>query len=57
MGNGEIGQFEVREPCAETAFLDIASPIVDTAIEQAKGIGSDPTAEELHQLRITMRRL
>ncbi|WP_434666701.1 CHAD domain-containing protein [Paraburkholderia sp. A3BS-1L] len=57
MSNGEMDQREPPEPCAEAAFSDIASPIVDEAIEQAKGVASDPSAEGLHQLRITMRRL
>jgi len=57
MGNGEMHQRELCEPCAEVVFSDIASPIVDKAIEQAKGIAGDPSAEGLHQLRITMRRL
>jgi len=57
MGDGEMDQRELREPYAEAAFSDIASPIVDEAIEQAKGIADDPSDEGLHQLRITMRRL
>lgn len=57
MGNGETDQRELREPCAETAFLDIALPIVDEAIERANGVAGDPSAEGLHQLRVTMRRL
>lgn len=57
MGNGKMDQRERHEPCAEAAFSDIASPIVDEAIEQAKGIATAPSAEGLHQLRITMRRL
>lgn len=57
MSNGDMDQGKQREPCAETAFSDIASPIVDEAIEQANGVASAPSAEGLHQLRITMRRL
>ncbi|WP_434716947.1 CHAD domain-containing protein [Paraburkholderia sp. A2RO-4L] len=54
MGNGKMDK---RERCAEAAFSDIASPIVDEAIKQAKEIAGDPSAEGLHQLRISMRRL
>ncbi|WP_434716946.1 CHAD domain-containing protein [Paraburkholderia sp. A2RO-4L] len=54
MGNGKLDK---REQCAEAAFSDIASPIVDEAIKQAKEIAGDPSAEGLHQLRISMRRL
>ncbi|PVX85622.1 CHAD domain-containing protein [Paraburkholderia unamae] len=57
MGNGELEHRELREPSAQAAFSDIASPIVDEAIEQAKGVASNPSAEGLHQLRISMRRL
>ena len=57
MGNEETDQGELRERCAETAFSDIASPLCDAAIERAKGVAGDPSAEGLHQLRITMRRL
>ncbi|NLP64717.1 CHAD domain-containing protein [Paraburkholderia sacchari] len=50
-------QHELREACAETSFPAIASPLVNQAIEQARTVASDPSAEGLHQLRITMRRL
>lgn len=56
MGNGEMDQ-RVRETYAGVAFLDIAPPIVDEAIEQTKEVAIAPSAEGLHQLRITMRRL
>ncbi|MFX1763529.1 CHAD domain-containing protein [Paraburkholderia sp. A1RI-2L] len=57
MGNGEMDRRELCEPYAEVAFSDIASPIIDEAIEQTKEVAGDPSAEGLHQLRITMRRL
>lgn len=54
MAKGKTGRYP---PGAATAFPDLASPLVDTAIEQAREIAMEPSAEGLHQLRITMRRL
>lgn len=57
MGNDEMDRRGLHEPCAEAAFPDIASPLVGEAIEQARTVADSPSAEGLHQLRITMRRL
>ena len=46
-----------RELCAETAFPVLASPLVDRAIAQASTAACEPSAEGLHELRITVRRL
>ncbi|MFX1676574.1 hypothetical protein PWR63_30715 [Paraburkholderia sp. A2WS-5] len=36
MGSGEMDERELREACAEAAFSDIAPPIIQVTIEQAK---------------------
>ena len=57
MGKGKADPSEGREPCAETAFPALAAPLVDRAIEQAAVAAHQPSADGLHELRITMRRL
>lgn len=52
MGHGKASR---TAQCAETAFSDLASPVVDTAIEQAREVAQEPSVEGFHQLRITMR--
>lgn len=52
MGNGKASRIT---QCAETAFSDLASSIVDTAIEQAREVAREPSVEGFHQLRISMR--
>ncbi len=42
---------------AEAAFASLASPLVDTAISHAAKIKEDPSPEELHALRVALRRL
>lgn len=43
--------------CAEMAFLDHARPLIDSAVQQAWDIAREPSAEGLHQLRVSMRSL
>lgn len=57
MGNCEMEQHETHESCAEVAFSAIVPPLVDEAIERANTIVAEPSADGLHQLRITMRRV
>ena len=54
MGKGTTNR---GKPSAETAFADLAFPLVDSAIEQAREIAREPSVEGLHQLRTTMRSL
>lgn len=45
------------KPDAAVAFLAIASPLVDSAVEQARHIAREPAAEGIHQLRVALRNL
>lgn len=45
------------KPDATVAFSAIASPLVDSAVEQARHIARAPEVEGIHQLRVTLRRL
>ncbi|MFX1695454.1 CHAD domain-containing protein [Paraburkholderia sp. A1RO-1] len=56
-GEWATGKWTNASDAPRPRFPDIASPIVDEAIKQAKEIAGDPSAEGLHQLRISMRRL
>ncbi|WP_233804933.1 CHAD domain-containing protein [Paraburkholderia sp. HP33-1] len=51
----------VNEPAggatAQQAFASYAAPLVDEAIELAGGIRDDASAETLHELRVSLRRL
>lgn len=42
---------------AEGAFAKLASPLVESAIGYAGTLRTDPSAEALHKLRVTLRRL
>ncbi|WP_417282707.1 CHAD domain-containing protein [Comamonas sp.] len=52
MGKGKASR-DTR--CAETAFSDLASPVVDLAAEQAREVAQEPSVEGFHQIRIMMR--
>lgn len=45
------------KPDAAVAFSAIASPLVDSAVEQARHIAREPAAEGIHQLRVALRNL
>ena len=45
------------KPDATVAFSAIASPLVDSAVEQARHIARAPEVEGIHQLRVTLRSL
>jgi hypothetical protein len=45
------------KPDATVAFSAIASPLVDSAVEQARHIAQAPAVEGIHQLRVTLRSL
>ena len=45
------------KPDAAVAFSAIASPLVDSAVEQAWDIARAPAVEGIHQLRVTLRTL
>lgn len=45
------------KPDATVAFSAIASPLVDSAVEQARRIAQAPAVEGIHQLRVTLRSL
>jgi CHAD domain-containing protein len=45
-----------EEP-AQQAFKSYAAPLVDQAIELAKGVREDASPETLHKLRVSLRRL
>ena len=45
------------KPDAAVAFSAIASPLVDSAVEQAWHIAREPAAEGIHQLRVALRNL
>ncbi|EEA00787.1 CHAD domain containing protein [Burkholderia sp. H160] len=51
-GNGPAGGAP-----AQQAFASYATPLVDEAIELAKGVHDDASPEVLHQLRVSLRRL
>jgi CHAD domain-containing protein len=57
MGINETAQGKLNAPTAEAAFHDIASPLINDAIEKAAMISADPTVDGLHQFRITLRQL
>jgi CHAD domain-containing protein len=42
---------------AETAFVLLASPLVEEALEQARVMTDEPTPEGLHNLRVALRRM
>jgi len=44
-------------PSAQTAFASYAAPLVDHAIEYANAVREDPSPEDFHQLRVSLRRL
>ncbi|MDR6444292.1 CHAD domain-containing protein [Paraburkholderia terricola] len=46
-----------EEPSAQTAFASYAAPLVDHAIEYANAVREDPSPEDFHQLRVSLRRL
>jgi CHAD domain-containing protein len=45
------------EPSAEAAFASYAAPLVEHAIESANVVREDASAEPLHELRVSLRRL
>lgn len=49
MGKGKSG--------AKAAFSALATPLVDSAVEQARDIARVPDVEGIHQLRVTLRSL
>jgi hypothetical protein len=49
MGKGKTG--------AKAAFSALATPLVDSAVEQARDIARVPDVEGIHQLRVTLRSL
>lgn len=54
MGKGKTSRCKLR---AETVFSDLASPVLDSAIAQAREIEREASVEALHQLRIALRTL
>ena len=57
MNPGKVLERKARDETAETAFAGLAAPLVQDTLKQAEGIVNGPSAEDLHQLRVSLRRL
>ena len=53
----ETHERKAPDETAETAFSGLAAPLVQEALKQAEGVVNEPSVEDLHQLRVTLRRL